>query len=354
MPQSFVVRKYKEGDEKGIVELMMLCFGRADYDYWMKHWVWQYKENPLGNHIWIVEHDGQIVAHDAHIPLSLKVGKKVLKSCIGVDAMTHPNFRRRGLQRKIEDIHDDELVKEGIHFSYNFPGEVFHKHKRTGFDYDVCKIPVMSKFFDTNEIIRKLTGSRFLARVLSVWLNPIIGIFFRSKRKPLIKNVKIIEITRFDDRINDFWKNISRHFNIIVVRNKEYLNWRYFQRPNSKFKVLLAEDDDKILGYIVFSSKDEKGFIIDLLVYPNKLNVIQSLVSTAVEQLREEKVHQITCQMLKNNPNYKVLRANGFVPIPSKYPLRVSIFSPSNAPTEFLKNPNNWYLTLGDRDGIPL
>ena len=58
--------------------------------------------------------------------------------------------------------------------------------------------------------------------------------------------------------------------------------------------------------------------------------------------------------MLKNNPYYKVLRANGFIPIQSKYPFGVSMYSPSNVPTEFVKNPNNWYLTLGDTNGILL
>lgn len=350
LAQSFVVRKYKEGDEKGIVELMRLCFGRADYDYWMKHWVWEYKENPLGKDVWIAEHNGQIVAHHAHIPINLKVGKKIFRSCIGADSMTHPKFQRRGLQRKLGDITDKEQVKAGIYFSYWFPGEIYHKHRGEN-SYAVCKIPVMMKLYP-NETMRKLTGSRFLAKVLSVPLNPIISIIFRSKKSPIIEGMKITEIAQFDDRVDDFWKDVSRYFNIIVVRNKEYLNWRYFKRPNSNFRVLLAECDEKILGYVVFASKDEKGFIIDLLVYPHRLDVVQSLILTAVEHLREEKAHRIICWMLKNNPYYRVLRANGFIRLSSTYPFGVTTYSPSKAPTEFVKNPKNWYLTLGDTDGI--
>lgn len=353
MAQSFVVRRYKEGDEKGIVELMRLCFGRVDYDYWMKYWVWAYKVNPLGNHIWITEHNGQIIAHHAHIPVNLKVGKKIFKSYIAGDAMTHPKFQRRGVQRELGNIADSELVKAGRYFGYSFPGEIVSKHKAGGgTNYDVSKTPVLMKIFDTNEVLRKLIGSRFSLKVLSVWLNHVVSVFFRPKRSSVIEDVKITEIERFDDRINDFWEDVSRHFGAIVVRDKEYLNWRYFKRPDSNFKVLLAEKDEKILGYIVFSSKDEKGFIVDLLAYPNRLDVIQNLVLRAVEQLREEKVHRIICWMLENNPCYKVLRDNGFIPIPLKYSFRVTIQSPSHVSTEFVKNPNNWYLTLGDTDGI--
>lgn len=183
-------------------------------------------------------------------------------------------------------------------------------------------------------------------------MNPIFSIFFRSKRKPVIEDVEITEAKRFDDRINYFWERVSKCFRIIVVRDEKYLNWRYFKKPDSNFKVVLAERDGKVQGYIVFSSKGGEGFIVDLLVYPHRLNVAQKLVSTAVRHFQEEKVHRIICLMLKNNPYYRMLRTNGFIRIPSKFGFGVSIYSPSKIPAEFLKNPDNWYLTLGDTDGI--
>lgn len=353
MAQSFVVRKYEEGDEKGILELRKLCFGRTGYDYRMKQWVWEHKENPHGKWIWVVEHNGQIVAHISLVLVRVKVGNKILKSGIAADAMTHPRFQRRRLQQKMYIPSDEGLVKAGIYFSYWFPGEIMLKHGRQGIDY-TCKIPALVKFFDTDETIRELIGGRFLAKVLSVFLNPIINVFFRSKRKPIIEDVKIAEIKQFDDRINDFWEKVSRFFRVIVVRNRKYLNWRYFKRPDSNFKVLLAETDGKIQGYIVFSSKGGKGFIVDLLVYPHRLDVVQKLVSMTVEKLRDERVQRIVCLMLKNNRFYKVIRTNGFVPTPSILGFGVSIYLPSQVSTEFIRNPDNWYLTLGDTDGILL
>jgi hypothetical protein len=319
----------------------------------MKYWVWEYEENPLGKVIWVVEHNDHIVAQMGLIRVDLKVGGKIFKSVIYADAMTHPNFRRRGLQRAIEAQTENELVKAGIYFSYWFPGEIFRNHGRHGVDY-IYKLPVLVKFFDTDETIRKLIGSSFFSKVLSLWLSPIMDVLFRPKKEAVIEGVKITKIAQFDDRINDFWKNVSRYFDIIVVKNREYLNWRYFQRPNSNLNVLLAEDDSKILGYIVFSSRsrDKRGFIVDLLVYPHRLDVIQNLVSMAVKQLRKEKVNMIICLMLENNPYHKILRANGFIPISSRFVLGISIYFPSRVPSELVKNPNNWYLTLGDTDGI--
>lgn len=357
LAQSLILRRYKEGDEKSIVKLKMLCSdtyaGKVNFDYWLKHWVWKYKENPLGKRVWVAEHNGQIVAYTGLVRANVKIGKNTFRSIILTDLVVHHNFRGRGLPLEMYAIVDSELVKAGIHLSYWFPGEYSYKQRRRGLDYDMCKIPSLMKFLDTNEILRKMVRSRRLAKGLSVWLNPVVDVCFGSKKKSTIEDVQITKITQFDDRINDFWKDVSKHFDIIVVRNRECLNWRYFQRPQSNFRVLLAEDDEKILGYIVFSPKNEKGLIADLLVYPHRLDVIQRLVLMAVEQLREEKVHRITCRLLGNMSYYRALRTNGFIPAPkSKYPFEVAIYSPSNVPTEFVTNPKNWYLTYGDTDSI--
>jgi hypothetical protein len=350
LAQTIVVRKYEKGDEKDIFELWRVCYGEVSYDYFIKHWVWECEKNPLGKHIWIAECNGKMVAHLLYIPVDLKVGKEIFRSVIVTHAMTHPNFQGKGLQRRLQAVSREELVKEGIYVLFWWPREIFYRHRRKESDYLVCKIPVMEKFLDTDEFMEEVTRSRFLAKCISIWLNPILRVFFGSKKNPVNENLKIKEITRFDDRINDFWEDVSRNFSIIVVRKKEHLNWQYFQRPNSNFKVLLAEEDEKILGYIVFTSEDKKGFVADLLAYPHRPDVAQSLITIATKQLREENVHRIFCQMLKlNNPYYRILRANSFLQMSSsKYPFGVTVYSPSKVLREFLRSPRNWYLTAND------
>jgi len=76
------------------------------------------------------------------------------------------------------------------------------------------------------------------------------------------------------------------------------------------------------------------------------------LISKAIDGLKKEKVSLIVCSMMKNNPYYKVFRENGFIRHLGSYILALA--DSSKVSVMFVKEPNNWYLTLGDTDGILL
>ena len=132
-----------------------------------------------------------------------------------------------------------------IYFNLSFPGETTRKRLHTN-TIMLSEIPVWIKNLDSK--------------------NDDASPKFKINNSN--KKFKIARITQFDDRINAFWNDVSRHFSIIVERKKEYLNWRYQKKPDSHlFNILLAEEDDTILGYVVGYShpKDDQGHIIDLL-----------------------------------------------------------------------------------------
>jgi hypothetical protein len=111
------------------------------------------------------------------------------------------------------------------------------------------------------------------------------------------------------------------------------------------------------LGYIVGFSfpKEDKGYIVDLLVDPNRQDVIQKLISNIVEEFRKKEVNQIICHISESSPYYKTFQVTGFTQSSKKYVQSVAIWAPSKIPietVELIKNPENWHLTLGDEDGV--
>jgi hypothetical protein len=338
--QSIIFRKYRDGDEKGILELGRICFFRTDSNYWKKHWIWQYKENPLGNYIWVAEHNNKIIAHNSFVPLKIKVGEKIFKSAIGADVMTHPNYRRKKLFTILRDHTIKGRENGKLYFTYAFPGEILSSKKE-----------------DHN---RRYTNNakRYRPEMIKPIIKESKGTISEMKKNSINENLKVKRITQFDERINDFWRNVSRYFSVIVERKREYLNWRFIKRPNSQyFTIFLAEEDDKILGYIICFSfpKSDKGYIVDLLVDPSRIDVFQRLLRKAVEEFRNKRVRRIFCRISKKSPYYEVLGNYGFMPSIREYWQRVFIVSPSKMSQkaiELIKNPENWYLTLGDEDGI--
>lgn len=344
-----IIRRYKKGDEYDIAKLMKLLFGRY---HWLENWRWR-QTNPVGrNIIWVAECNGKIVGHITRVPVPMKIGKENLKGSIVIDAATHPNFRRQGIFKELMDASWTEAVRDGIVVSFGDASKTLmhaRKHSRTirHINIDVAKIASMVMPLNLHTMIKKRLGQPLLAKATSYGIEFALKLSTFVRKKVEVDGLEIRQIHAFDDRIDDFWKTISRFYEIIVVRDKEYLNWKYFKRPHLSFDVFLAEIGEKIVGYIVLSTRDQEGFIVDLMANPTRTDVIQCLVSMATQHFEKTKAAYATCWMLKGNPCYKVLLREGFIPFPSRWTLVARVDS-SKVSEAFTKEAKNWYITRGD------
>jgi GNAT superfamily N-acetyltransferase len=370
MTQSWSVRIYKEGDQLGILELMK----SNGIERTNEHWFWEYKNNPFGHHIGVAEHNGQIVGHMALIPTYMKVGDKTIMGSQAVDLLVHPKFRRQGMFLALGTMLTNEARKKQIDITYGFPNAPAHSgHLKYGW-VDVCRVPLLIKpinigkvasILDKYKTVRFLNKHKISRNVIKLILHiilPTINFFSRILNRigdnRDLKNVRISTIESFDDRIDDFWKKVSSDYNIIVARNKKYLNWRYFRKPNVKYTVLLAEKNSEILGYIVLRSISQEnlrlGYIVDILASLDEKVVIQSLILKSIEHFRKENVDSIFCSMLNNNlaagTYYNILRYNGFIPVSSN-PLIARVNSPELS-KKSVGDSTKWYITIGDSDDI--
>ena len=370
MAQLWSVRLYKEGDELGILELMRLSGIKRTSE----RWFWEYKNNPFGHHIGVAEHNGQIVGHMALIPTYMKIGDKTVMGSQAVDLVVHPKFRRQGMFLALGKMLTEEAGKKDMGITYGFPNAPAHSgHLKYGW-FDVCKVRLLIKPINMNKVVNLLDQHRMLGflnkykisrnvikSILQIIL-PIISFFSRILNRiqdnNYLRNFEIRTTESFDDRIDDFWKKALKNYTIIVARNKKYLNWRYFEKPNEKYTVLLAEENEEILGYIVLKSRSQKnlrlGYVVDVLALSDKKVVVQSLVLKAIEHFRKQNVDAIFCWVLNNNWSahmyYKVLKYNGFIALTS-FPLIARVNSPRFSKESF-EDSTKWYITIGDSDQI--
>jgi len=363
-PQWFV-RTYREGDEYGIAKLMELGFGE-DEVFWRRLWLWECKKNPNGHVTMVAEHDGQIVGHMSLVLVDMKIGSKTMSGAQAVDLIVHPSFRHQGMFLTLGKKLFSEARRKGICVSFGFPNrEARSGHLKYGW-FDVCNVPRLVKFLNihnalcqyiTNryKIINLLTKYRvskffvqLLLRVASMFAYLVLLMFGRDTEHIELQDVKVARIARFDDRIDNFWKDVSKDYPIIVVRNSNYLNWRYFQKPGSKYTVFVAESNGKILGYMVLLiTKGKSGCMVDMLTYPDK-SIIQLLLSKAIKHFKREKMNWIwIASMLRNSLYHRILRDKGFILVPSESPLIAHLISPQISGA-FVKDAKNWHITFGD------
>jgi len=368
MPKSWSVRMYKEGDKLGILELMKL----AGIERTAKDWSWEYENNPFNNYIGVAEQRGQIIGHMALIPMCMKVGEDTLMGSQAVDLVVHPDFRRQGIFLDLGRTLMEKAGKMNVDTTYGFPNTPAQAgHLKYGW-FNVCQVPIMIKPINIDKVVGLLKRHsiiRFLskyklsrditANILNIALSTYT--FFFRIFNPIggndNLNITLRTIESFDVRFDDFWKKVSKEYEIIVVRNKQYINWRYLEKPNAKYIILSAEKNNEIMGYIILRIRNEKnlkfGYIADILGFHDSKMVLHSLILKALAHFKKENVDAIFCWMLNNLSGgiyYKTLRYNGFFPV-SSIPL-IARTNSSRIPRKFLEEPSKWYVTMGDSDHI--
>ncbi len=359
MKAEWSIRAYTEGDEEKIFDLTRAAFPEREFD--LKHWLklqrWMYKENPAGAaKIWLAEHDGRIVGHSAAMLVAIKVGTEVITGFQSTDTMTHPDYQGQGIYQTLAKQVYVELEREGIYVGYRFPNKFSHPIavKKLSW-FDVAMMRNMFKVLNWGNALKARTSSKFLLKLGAIAGSILQGVFYRTERAPIVENLVISQIFSFDERINRFWNRISNQYKMMVVRDRDYLNWRYIDTPDTKYLIYIAEMAGEIYGFIVLRSRLEGGVkvsvICDLLAQSQ--NVAHCLVAKAIERCQEEKTDIIYCSFVADKPYVTALRRNGFMFTPLIRDRYFCAYSSSPyISKKLLMERQNWFVQTGDSDQI--
>ena len=352
-------REYKEGDERGILDLYKLVFGA---EMSVSHWEWKYKRNPAGQALIILaETDGGIVGQYALLPRLMKIGDDVQIGSLSLDTMVHPEYRGQGmfvtLAKKAYELAD----RRGIQFVYGFPNGNSHYGIITKLNWiDLYKgIPLWVKPLNLENILKK----RFVDNRLLVSLGGKIGniamkVLYRPQRRIPVCSIR--EIPSLGPRFDSLWHEASRDHKIMVVRDKAYLTWRYVEKPGNDYVILIAERGQDLLGYIVLRCMEQFGlqigFVVDMLTIPEETAVSVDLISAAVKYFELKQMDIAGCLMLPNVCYAHSLKQAGFIKaanklLPQNMYLGVRSFIPLQ-PTDFLADRNNWFISWSDHDVV--
>lgn len=356
--EEYIIRKYKDGDEKEINDLFNGTFSEERS---LEEWIWKFKENPLGkiNLITVAESKGKIVGQYANLPLLFKYKGKILRVGFPVDNFVHPEFRggMKGIQKEMSEYQNEVAHKNNIVFGFGFPNrEAYIIGKRILKYKDLGEMPVLFKRLNWRLALKKRLpwGSPSIVRIIQFISSIGYRILFETKNINRLRDLKIRKIDSFDERLSPFWDKAKEQYGIIGVRDQRYLNWRY-NKPGSKYQIYIAEKGNEVVGYIVTGVKKNGGmtigYIIDLLVM-NTSEVMAPLIRRALCGLISQKVDFVLCWMLPNTEAYGTLRKFGFIERENFPSVNIVyyIFNNEEIDETFLKEVKNWYLTMGDSD----
>ncbi len=310
-----------------------------------------HKGNPVRPaRILLAEDDGKIVGHHSLSFMLLKVGDQIVRACQPAGRMTHPEYRRQSIALSFQRRAFDETEREGVYVTIGFPNKAAHAvDSNTGYVFDVATTRAVFRPLNWGNAIRLRIGSRVLARFGAIVGSILYRVFYWAKAAPVVAGLTISRVSSFDERINEFWARVSSQYEIMVVRNKEYLNWRYAAASGIDYSIYIAEKGGEICGYLVLRCMQREhirlGAICDILTQSPRIS--RCLISEAVQHCEREKADVVYGHMIADGTLIKSFRDSGFVPFLKSERFVVYSRSP-HVSVEFLRDPGDWFVQIGD------
>jgi hypothetical protein len=213
----------------------------------------------------------------------------------------------------------------------------------------VCRVP---------QLVRVVNPAYLLHRVLSRYpalRTPLrrLGSRCITRQDGISRKIAALcltEVTSFDDRFNSLWDEVASKLPIAIVRDRQYLSWRY---PTSRYTILCSDDGPTIHGYVVVRITTWNGWRVGCIAdhLADSMASARRLVQGALTYLQSQGVDLIRCWMMEHIPYQRLFRRFGFARRPSPYTLIVRSHA-ATVDQQFLQVPSNWFIAWGDSDGV--
>lgn len=318
MPNQIEYRPYFPGDEKAILDLFQVSYGK---EMSMDYWQWRFRDNINGQIMIELAWDEEtLVSHYAVSPVVLTVKGQDYITALSMTTMTHPCYSGRGLFPILSSRLYERLRKCSYLIVWGFPNNQSHRTFINQLAWeDIYEIPTLH---------------------LSLYNLPVI---------PEISE-HIMELTEFDKRFDKLWDNIRVYNDVWVKRNQKYLNWRYILNPQNQYKILVYTEKNELLGYVVFKEHNSYIDIVDLsTVREDKIG--KELVLAVINISRQQSsIKGINIWLSVHYSLHHKLEKIGFInSMPVTY-FGARILDKSKPNNADAKTFHHWHIQMGDSD----
>ena len=365
MVENVLIRKYREGDEENIVNLLQLVF--KDWPTLdiscspLEYWRWKHQTGTNKNFVTVAEHENQIIGCHHAIEVTIQVNNKALPCTTTCDFAVHPDYRKKGISQKMGYNYSRPWrTKEGMVFDYFIVGNpiLVKSFSKTRPKFPI-KIINMTNIRDINLHTQKnpRKNNTLLRNGYKILCN-INNIKNKLTKPTKPYKYEITETHTFPEHMNTFWEATSHYYDFIIKRDTEVLNHRYCDPRNRASKIFIAKNKDEIQGYAVlrinrYNPDYPVGYIVDLLARPDQNHAIGALVSKSMEYFNENEINIVNCQIPRKHEYTGILSKLGF--IDSRVSLYI-FYVPSNEGMilhKQLPEDAKVYLSWGDHDVLP-
>lgn len=335
------------------IELYKNCFNDNGSNKSKIKLEWQLLKIPFeGRYVNIAVHkeSNKTAGTYAVFPIPFKVGERKVIGSQAIDAITDKNFRGNNLFIKLAKNVYNTASEGGVKLVFGIPNGIsVHGHKnKLGWNL-LDPLPFMMKPINSRYFTDKI-------KILK-WF-PNIRIFGKKRLK---NSARLVVDNSFNQSVDEIWQMFSKNIQVGVIRNLQYLNWRYIEKPLEDYRIVHAygNQDNEYLGYIIYCVKEKHGgkigYIMEYVFNPERESEVLDLLVHANNEIVSSGADCILSWCFDHSPNYKNYKKLNFFNLHEKLrPIELHfgtrVFDDSLASLVYKRE--NWYLSYSDSDTV--
>jgi hypothetical protein len=307
------------GDAERILDLNRSHFDGTDLLTSPADYAWRLDNNPAGQGTVPVLRDSsrQVVGFICIIPLRTRVGGQDVKGATGTNLVILPAYRdglslTRLMRRFGQACRDQDIA---LHFS--FVSEAQYRQSKHRRPEDVATVPLSIKVLHAPSVAGGILRHYLPGKLGSIAGRCAEAFSFRRRSFPQANPATVQVLKHFDERIDALWRTLSDNYPAMVRRDRAYLEWRFGALAEREYRILVAETEGGISGYLVqrcvTSRGIDIGLIMDLLVVGGEPGeaAAAGLLAEAERYFHERGASLMAALCPKNTGEHAALRKAG-------------------------------------------
>lgn len=306
------ITKYQLGDEKKILKLFEVSFGKKMS---IPYWKWRFLDNPYLDNpmIYLMWENDRLIGHYAVSPNKIVIENKEYLSALSMTTMTHPEYSGKGIFTQLaSELYNNESKINDLSIVWGFPNNNSHRGFLKNLNWkNVTLIPAFS-----------LDISRFR---------------FRDK-VPVCEFKKVDNFSEFS--INAY-KDYQKDYPVKMAKNKSFFQWRYINNPNNDYIIL--EDSSK-LAFMVIKIFNTEIDIVEWAI-PNDFSQAKNAINSILHLFPDKNLSKINLWLPLNDNRHLDLEKIGF-----HYSEPITYLGFTQLSNKVKEVSTNWFFQMGDSD----
>lgn len=372
VPIAIIVRKASRSDRPAIARFIEDAYGlRARYKA-TPRWTWQFVDNPFGRQqgdevpVWVAVDSDRVVGQIAVQNALLHVDGKTFEAGWAVDIMILPSHRGAGIGHRLhEAVAGDVDILMALTMARGSRRMAERQGRVALADvYQLTRWVRLDAVSVRRYVLRRTATHRWahvaarlscnvlqFHRLLPRLVNPLLRLRDYVER-PLGEPgaTHIVEVDCFGPEIDELSERTRGDYPVIFPREARFLNWRFVDCPELRYRRFVAKRGGRAVGYVVLRRAEPvelpQGIIVDLYASRRDVETVDALIRHSLAFFGHS-VCAVDCGTSVAEFE-AVLRKRGFFRTRAHHPTCVCRDSALRGRLAQLRN--DWFFSKADHD----